>query len=140
MGEGQSRIRDPGRPRAVRILAAWLAQLALAIVVVIVAGVLSCQCNGRNEGERGMAAPASLSPMEKRRIDDAAVDYLIRTKRWKRSEFRVELHGLSADEGCAIVWGVFLANEAQPIPGGGKSVELHVDRQSLTVIRELGFQ
>ena len=111
--------------------------LGLGLLLCAVAPVaLGCQ----HERPSEMADADTLSPEEQRRVEKAAEDYILHKKSWQRSEFRTELHGLSKDKTAAVVWAVHSDDERSPKPGGGKSLELHVDRQSLKVIKELRFQ
>ena len=84
--------------------------------------------------------PVDRSLEEQRRVEKAAEDYILRVKSWPPSEFRTELHGLSKDKTAAVVWAVHADDERNPAPGGGKSLALHVDRQSFKVVKELRFQ
>lgn len=87
-----------------------------------------------------MGNPTQVGAMERRRIDEAITDYLTRTKSWRPAEYRIEHKRLSDDGTQAIVWAVFLQGEINPVPGGGQSLELHVDRKTRKVVKELGFQ
>ena len=110
--------------------------LCLGLLLCAVApAVLGCQQTRPTE----MADAGALSPDEQRRIIKAAEDHILH-KGWQRSDFRIEPHGLSADKTAAVVWAVHSADERSPAPGGGKSLALHVDRQSLKVVKELRFQ
>lgn len=111
--------------------------LGLGLLLCAVAPVsLGCQ----HERPSEMADADTLSPEEQRRVEKAAEDYILQKKSWQRTEFRTELHGLSKDSTAAVVWAVHADDERSPKPGGGKSLALHVDRQSLKVIKELRFQ
>jgi hypothetical protein len=87
-----------------------------------------------------MGNPTRVDAMERRRIDQAVADYLTRTKSWRPAEYRIEHRRLSDDGTHAIVWAVFLKDEVNPVPGGGQSLELHVDRKTRKIVKELGFQ
>jgi hypothetical protein len=73
-------------------------------------------------------------------VNKAAEDHILQKKSWQRSEFRIELRGLSKDSTAAVVWAVHADDERSPTAGRGKSLALHVDRKSLKVIKELRFQ
>ncbi len=87
-----------------------------------------------------MGQSARVQPVDEARIEEAVTQYLAERKNWKPAEFRVELQGVTPDEICAVVWAVHHQDEANPVPGAGKSVELHIRRQDYRVIRELKFQ
>jgi hypothetical protein len=70
----------------------------------------------------------------------AVVQYLARAKNWKRTQYRIEARGPSADQTTDRVAVIFLEDESSPHPGGGQSVELYVDRASGQVTKELGSQ
>jgi hypothetical protein len=111
--------------------------LYLGLLLCAVAPVaLGCQ----HERPTEMTDASALSADEQRRVNKAAEDYILQKKSWQRSEFRIESHGLSKDRTAAVVWAVHSADERTPTAGGGKSLALHVDRQSLKVIKELRFQ
>jgi hypothetical protein len=66
--------------------------------------------------------------------------YIAKAKGWKREEYRIEVRGAAADGRSDVVAVVYLEDEAAPHPGGGRSVELLLDRSSGQVTRELGLQ
>jgi hypothetical protein len=70
----------------------------------------------------------------------AAQAYIANTKGWESEEYRLEDYSLSEDGSEAVITATFLADEEDSIPGGGSSVELHVDPSSNDVVEELGFQ
>jgi hypothetical protein len=111
--------------------------LYLGLLMCAVAPVmLGCQ----HERPSQMTDAAALSPDEQRRVNKAAEDHILQKKSWQRSEFRIELRGLSKDSTAAVVWAVHADDERSPTAGRGKSLALHVDRKSLKVIKELRFQ
>jgi len=69
----------------------------------------------------------------------SAAQYLRERKGWGNDDFRLELKE-ATPSGEAVLWAIFLEDERHPVPGGGESVELHVDREAGRVTRELGFQ
>ena len=77
---------------------------------------------------------------DRARIEEAVHQYLIRFKFWRPGDFRLEPRGLTKGESHAVVWAVHREDETAVSPGGGKSVELHVDRKDYQVVRELRFQ
>lgn len=82
----------------------------------------------------------SLPAPERARVEKAAVAFLTDTQKWKRHEFRLEHQGVTDDYRCAVVWGVYLQDEINPMPGGGQSLELHIDRNDGQVVQVLRFQ
>lgn len=85
-----------------------------------------------------MEPSAVLGPNSKAEIDSVVAAYLSETKHWKKDEFRIEYKGIR--DHWAIVWAIFTDDELHPKPGGGKSVELHVNLNTHRVDKELGFQ
>ncbi len=66
--------------------------------------------------------------------------YLARTKGWERGDYRLESRGLSADRCCEVVSVIHRLDESGAQPGGGRSMELYVDRVTHRIDREVGFQ
>jgi hypothetical protein len=87
-----------------------------------------------------MTTSPALSAAEQARAEEVAVQYLTREKGWQRQDFRVEHQGVSGDAVYAIVWAIHLDDERKPLPGGGKSLELFIDRAQQRVAKEYGFQ
>jgi hypothetical protein len=77
---------------------------------------------------------------ESRGPDGAIVRYIARTKGWNHSEYWIERRGPSADGHIDVFAVVHLCDRCAATPGGGKSVELHVDRLTHEVTQELGGQ
>jgi hypothetical protein len=77
---------------------------------------------------------------ERAEIDAAANVYLTAGKKWRPAEYRLEHRGASKDGKSWIVVAVHADDEAGLSPGGGKSLELWIDRQTKMVMKELGFQ
>jgi hypothetical protein len=72
--------------------------------------------------------------------ESVAVQYISKTKGWKRSQYRIENRGLSTDGRSAVLEIIFLNDLYWPKPGAGESVVLHVDRATHQVTKELGGQ
>jgi hypothetical protein len=72
--------------------------------------------------------------------EGAIVRYIGRTKGWNRSEYVIERRGPSADGHSDVFGVVHLCDRCDATPGGGKSVELQVDRLTHEVTQELGGQ
>ncbi len=68
---------------------------------------------------------------------EAAAAAYLASKGWKGGEYRLESEVPSASDD--VVNAIYLADEAAPHPGGGKSVILHVNR-STGAIRETAWQ
>ena len=66
--------------------------------------------------------------------------YLARTKGWERGDYRLESRGLSADRCCDVVSVIHRLDESGAQPGGGRSMELYVDRVTHRIDREVAFQ
>lgn len=85
-------------------------------------------------------ADASITDAERARLIDSARRYLRQHKAWRDDEFRVDIRALSDEGNDVVLWGIFLDDERHPAPGGGRSVELHADRSTAEITRELAFQ
>lgn len=72
--------------------------------------------------------------------ESVVVEYISRTKGWKRTDYRIENQGLSADGHSDVVGVIHLRDAYSPSPGAGLSVVLRVDRESHQVTQELGGQ
>jgi hypothetical protein len=72
--------------------------------------------------------------------EDAVAQYIVRTKGWARGEYRLESRGPGADGLSDVVAVIYLEDESGRAPGGGRSVELYVDRASGRVGKEVGGQ
>ncbi len=72
--------------------------------------------------------------------ETAVVQYISRTKGWKRTDYRIESRGVSADGRSDVLAVIYLQDERSPSPGAGQSVVLYVDRASLQVTQELRGQ
>jgi|GEM_PF-549521 len=72
--------------------------------------------------------------------ESVVVEYISRTKGWKRTDYRIESQGLSADGLSDVLSVIHLRDAYSPSPGAGLSVVLHVDRASHQVTQELGGQ
>jgi len=65
-------------------------------------------------------------------------DYIVKSKHWEKSRFEVTFN---RKEGATLVfWVLYAGDKANQVPGGGESVEVHVDPVSNRVVKELGFQ
>jgi hypothetical protein len=87
-----------------------------------------------------MAETPTLEAQEVTQINTIASQYLATQKKWRPDQFRLEYKGRTPDGQVVIVWAVYLEDEIHPVPGAGKSVELHINRASQQVVQELGFQ
>ncbi len=86
-----------------------------------------------------MSETTHVQSPEETRIEEAAAAYLGQKKQGKAGDYRLQPHGTTADDRCAVRWAVYLEDERQPTPGGGQSVELPIDRGACRVVRELRF-
>jgi hypothetical protein len=87
-----------------------------------------------------MDKKTELDAAQDPQIDAAVVLYLGVGKKWRPEEYRLEHRGSSPDGKYWIIVAVHADDEAGLAPGGGKSLELWVDKKSRMVIKELGFQ
>src|SRR5690242_1357512 len=72
--------------------------------------------------------------------ESAAVEYISKTKGWKRAQFKIESRGLSPDGRSDVLAVIFLKDLYWPAPGAGETVVLHVDRSTHQVTQELSGQ
>jgi hypothetical protein len=88
----------------------------------------------------------SITPITEEQMRQTAMDvarqYLQKTKRWKPEEYYLEIVSVADAEEPQIVVldGVYQADLRGTQRGGGQSVQLHVDIQQRSVLRELAFQ
>jgi hypothetical protein len=87
-----------------------------------------------------MDKKTEIDPAQRAEVEAAARVYLGAGKKWRPEEYRLEHRGASPDGKYWIVVAVHADDEAGLAPGGGKSLELWVDKKSKMVIKELGFQ
>jgi hypothetical protein len=73
-------------------------------------------------------------------LQDAAVDYLTRTRHWDRSAYRLESRGPAADSSGEIIAAIHRDDESKAHPGSGLSLQLLLDYDSRRVTREIAFQ
>ena len=73
-------------------------------------------------------------------ISQIADGYLTQEKGWESAEYTLVPTDRKDDMGHLIVNARHRDDEAQVAPGGGKSVELHIDTTAKRVVRELHFQ
>ena len=117
--------------------------LPLLTYVLVTTATVGCRRDEAHiEKVNEMNATSDKEPAaadDPRRIDQLVEQYVAQHKKWQRSQFRIEHKNVTPD-GIAIIWVVYLQDEQNPTPGGGKSVVLHVDRSALRVVKELRFQ
>jgi hypothetical protein len=81
---------------------------------------------------------AKMSPQEKLTL--VAQDYIEKNKKWERSDFEIECELKKTSGGKYLVTVVHKDDLANPVPGGGKSIQLEVDPKTMAVTKELAFQ
>lgn len=82
----------------------------------------------------------ALDDAERSEIEAAIAVYLGAGKQWRPEDYRIEHRGARDDDRVWVVWAVHADDEKGLAPGGGKSLELWVDRKSKRITKELGFQ
>ena len=92
------------------------------------------------EGPMNTTSSRSSGDSDWDAITHVATEYLQKEKAWQPSDFRLEDHGVTSDGRFAVVYAIHADDERNPVPGGGRSLELHIDRATRTLIREYGFQ
>jgi hypothetical protein len=118
---------------------------SVALIALTTCGVRVANCDSGpgddyRKGEKLMAGTSNVEVQEIDQVNAVASQYLAAQKKWRPDQFRLEYKGLIAGGHTIIVRAVYLEDEIRPAPGAGKSVELHIDRASRQVVRELGFQ
>ncbi len=73
-------------------------------------------------------------------LERAATQYLIRTKHWEPSEYKLESRGPSSDGKEEVLFAFHRSDEKSPIPGAGHSVELRLAYDTRAVTREIAGQ
>jgi hypothetical protein len=79
-----------------------------------------------------------LTADERSRLTDAARQYLTGRYGDEAAAFRLEVRGQAG--GSVVLWAIHPDDEAGAAPGGGRSLELHLDRVTGQVRAEYGFQ
>jgi hypothetical protein len=73
-------------------------------------------------------------------LENAAVQYLNRTKHWDRSEYRLEDRGPSSDPSKEIIVAIRHDDVQSPHPGASRWVELRLEYKGRRVTREIAGQ
>lgn len=73
------------------------------------------------------------------RLTDAARAYLA-ARHGDAAAYRLEIRDPGGGDRPAVVWAVHPDDERAPAPGGGRSLELHLDPVTGEVRSEYGFQ
>ncbi len=81
--------------------------------------------------------PVGLNQMEAER---SAVTYAKEVMKWPREAYRLEVKGLTKDGSAVRIWIIYLDDERNPKPGGGKSIELQLAITDYRVVKVLGLQ
>lgn len=92
---------------------------------------------GWTDGNLQIAPVVTIRPS---RFEGAVVNYLLEKKGWKGDAYRLESRGVSSDGLSDVTAAIYLQDLKGAEPGGGKSVEIFVDRKSGKVLREVGWQ
>ncbi len=84
---------------------------------------------------------AQISP-EQRAID-VAKQYVLKTLKWKCGEFIIQPDDFILEESDStyiVLRATHEDDHRTTIPGGGKSVQIHVDKSSMEIVKVLGYQ
>ena len=73
-------------------------------------------------------------------IEQIARSYIAQEKGWSQTEYTIVQTDGKDDAGNFVVNARHKDDETLSVPGGGKSVELHIDPNTKRVVRELHFQ
>jgi hypothetical protein len=87
-----------------------------------------------------MADPPDITLAERERLLRSAEQYVRRVKGWRDDQFRTDIRSVDAATSDLVLWAILLEGVRHPAPGGGESFELHLDRQTAAVTKELRFQ
>lgn len=112
----------------------WRAR-CFCVGALVLAAAPGGGCPRQADKEVPMGSPAGVQPGS---VEAAVAEYLAREKSWKPEQYRIEHKGTD-ENGNTVVWAIFLEDERKPVPGGGQSVELTVDRSN-QVIKEMRWQ
>jgi hypothetical protein len=82
----------------------------------------------------------ALTAAERSRLTDAARQYLTGRYGEDAAAFRLEVRDQAGDGGSVVLWAVHPDDESGAAPGGGRSLELHLDPVTGQVSAEYGFQ
>lgn len=78
--------------------------------------------------------------MDRADVDRIAKEYIAQKKGWADAEYTVR-HTDKRDRAGHLIVNISHRDDlALAIPGGGKSVELHIDVKARRVVQELRFQ
>ena len=121
-----SRTRRSGEGR--RLLSGELKGRLIALLAsLVLAGCTLVGEPAMSEDESGVA-----------NMTEAVRSHIAATKQWPESDYSIEMK--RAEDGNYVFWAVHKDDLAATQPGGGKSVEVHIDPKTLQVALELGFQ
>lgn len=107
----------------------WKCAASLGLASIVFAGTPS-YANPLNEMAPSAAQESKHAVSIKKHIE--------RTKEWADSEYRIEFNRREND--TSVYWVIHEDDRAAASAGGGKSIEIHVDSDTLEVLRELAFQ
>lgn len=80
----------------------------------------------------------SAEPNDDAKVREVVAKYVAATRLWPPSDYAIQR---SRTEGKSVVFSVVHKDdEASVSPGGGKSIEVHVDTSTMEVSKELAFQ
>ncbi len=77
---------------------------------------------------------------ERAEIEAAVVVYVGAGRTWRREDYRIDHRGARDGGKQWVVWAVHAEDEQATAPGGGRSLELWIDRQTRRIVKEFGFQ
>lgn len=87
-----------------------------------------------------VADPIPLDLTDRAKLDDRIISYLNSEKNWEPAEYRIEYIHIEQDGSTIAVSIIFLQDEQITTPSSGQSVELYLNQQSGTILRELAYQ
>ncbi len=106
----------------------------VASVLIFVGSLALAACGHVSELEPHVGPPPNLSSSEQSAFEGVIREFA-RAKKWSPEEYSIKLVGAYSR---IVVFS--LAHRDDTTVGGGKSVELHIDRSKKTVVRELAYQ
>jgi hypothetical protein len=103
-------------------------------ILVLVTSLALAACGHVSEMELQVGPPPKLASSEQSAFERVIHDFA-RAKKWSPEEYSIKLVG--AYSGIVVF---SLSHRDDTAVGGGKSVELHIDRTKMKIVRELAYQ
>jgi len=105
----------------------------LVLLILVVAGFSISSCGKSSIEDTEMRDASARINWE-----DVSKNYISKNKSWSFDEYDLEYVG--ENNGSIIVLAKFKQDETMAYPGGGRSIEIHIDSKTGDVVGEFGFQ